>query len=131
MRMLLLPVLYILMSALRFTDEFVPRITESRVDSHLQTNSRFMSFSIGKFYHFRDSETLMLQLKSGLQVSFDNGEHWKSVDFFVNNRGRIVFDKFHHGRAFIMGDSEKVYVTEDQGKSWEKISLPIKREKKK
>lgn len=132
MRMLLLPVLYILMSALRFTDDFVPRITESRVDSHLQRDDRFISFSTGKFYHFRGSETLMLQSKSGLQVSFDNGEHWKSVGSFVNNRGRIEFDKFHHGRAFIMGDFEKVlYVTEDQGKSWEKISLPIKRERKK
>lgn len=29
-----------------------------------------------------------------------------------------------------MGDSGKVYVTEDQGKSWDQIFLPIEREKK-
>lgn len=36
----------------------------------------------------------------------------------------INVDKFHYERAFVIGESEIIYVTEDQGKTWKQISVP-------
>lgn len=76
---------------------------------------------------FDDSTTLIRSENTKFSITFDNGVTWQSVKDIVDKVGFAQIDIYNsHDRAFVhvLGKA-KLYVTNDQGKSWNPIYIDI------
>ncbi|CAI4306698.1 BFH_collapsed_G0006380.mRNA.1.CDS.1 [Saccharomyces cerevisiae] len=96
-------------------EEFTPKVT--------RTLSRYV-FDI---VNFDDSNTLIRADEDSVEISFDAGENWKTIDGIEEPIESFVVDPFRgHDRAFaFVKTAPKFYVTDDQGKSWRPLTIPI------
>ncbi|CAD6630917.1 HN1_G0005880.mRNA.1.CDS.1 [Saccharomyces cerevisiae] len=96
-------------------EEFTPKVT--------RTLSRYV-FDI---VNFDDSNTLIRAEEDSVEISFDAGENWKTIDEIEEPIESFVVDPFRgHDRAFaFVKMAPKFYVTDDQGKSWRPLTIPI------
>ncbi|GAX68098.1 signal sequence-binding protein [Saccharomyces cerevisiae] len=96
-------------------EEFTPKVT--------RTLSRYV-FDI---VNFDDSNTLIRAEEDSVEISFDAGENWKTIDEIEEPIESFVVDPFRgHDRAFaFVKTAPKFYVTDDQGKSWRPLTIPI------
>ncbi|CAR29083.1 ZYRO0F18722p [Zygosaccharomyces rouxii] len=110
--------------ALGTTQEFVPTVWRSNVEVY-ETDFEHWG---GVLDAFRDSNTLMFHFEDNFEdrllITFDNGRNWRTVDVFGEGIPWVDVDKFHKERAFVTTSSGKIYMTEDQGRSWKQLSLP-------
>ncbi|CAI4379856.1 CQS_1a_G0024740.mRNA.1.CDS.1 [Saccharomyces cerevisiae] len=99
-------------------EEFVPKVTE--------TLSEY-SFSLKSF---DDSNTLIRLDNRAVWISFDAGKNWETVKEIKERIFRLVIDPLHgQDRAFAsIYASPKFYVTNDGGKSWRALTIPIPEE---
>lgn len=75
---------------------------------------------------FDDSNTLIRKQDASVTISFDDGETWEKVEGIEDEITWIYIDPFNrHDRAVATSMYEsRLYITNDQGKSWERITLP-------
>ncbi|KAH9198446.1 hypothetical protein LQ764DRAFT_227650 [Zygosaccharomyces rouxii] len=125
-RMHFIPVFWALW-ALVTAQEFVPGVSRS----HIERPHRPNAFNHGNFYTFSDSHTLMFYFERSLQITFDSGRNWQTVDVFGEDISRVDIDEFYKERAFVTTTSGEIHMTEDQGRSWKQLSLPQEIEDKK
>ncbi|CAD6619657.1 BJ4_G0054700.mRNA.1.CDS.1 [Saccharomyces cerevisiae] len=117
--MILFHVLYIiwlfLLLPLLNAEEFIPKVTETLPKD---------SFDLVSF----DGSDTLIRLDNGtVLISFDAGENWKTVKEIEERIFRLIVDPLHgQDRAFaLIGASPKFYVTDDGGKSWRALTVPI------
>ncbi|CAI6749267.1 AAC_HP2_G0046380.mRNA.1.CDS.1 [Saccharomyces cerevisiae] len=96
-------------------EEFVPKVTE--------TLSEY-SFSLKSF---DDSNSLIRLDNRVVWMSFDSGENWEAVKEIEGHIVELTVDPLHgQDRAFAsVFLSPKFYVTDDHGKSWRALTIPI------
>ncbi|CAI4528237.1 BAK_1a_G0027460.mRNA.1.CDS.1 [Saccharomyces cerevisiae] len=96
-------------------EEFTPKVT------------RTLSRHIFDIVNFDDSNTLIRAEEDSVEISFDAGENWKTIDEIEEPIESFVVDPFRgHDRAFaFVKTAPKFYVTDDQGKSWRPLTIPI------
>ncbi|CAD6629832.1 CEI_1a_G0027530.mRNA.1.CDS.1 [Saccharomyces cerevisiae] len=96
-------------------EEFTPKVT------------RTLSRHVSDIVNFDDSNTLIRAEEDSVEISFDAGENWKTIDEIEEPIVSFVVDPFRgHDRAFaLVKTAPKFYVTDDQGKSWRPLIIPI------
>ncbi|EJS44657.1 pep1p [Saccharomyces arboricola H-6] len=94
-------------------EEFSPKVTKTISED---------SFSI---VSFDDSNTLLKSQRNALTISFDSGENWEKVEDVKGRTSWVYIDPFDgQNRAFaILGHGLKFYMTDDQGKSWNLVTI--------
>ncbi|GAV47714.1 hypothetical protein ZYGR_0I00100 [Zygosaccharomyces rouxii] len=99
--------------ALVTAQEFVPGVSRSHIERPHKPND----FNHGNFYTFKDSHTLMFYFERSLQITFDSGRNWQTVDVFGEDISRVDIDELYKERAFVTTTSGAIHMTEDQGRS--------------
>ncbi|CAD6644866.1 XXYS1_4_G0015260.mRNA.1.CDS.1 [Saccharomyces cerevisiae] len=96
-------------------EEFVPKVTE--------TLSEY-SFSLESF---DDSNSLIRLDNQVVWISSDSGENWEAAKEIEDHILKLIVDPLHgQDRAFAsIHLSPKFYVTDDRGKSWRPLTIPI------
>ncbi|AJQ15672.1 Pep1p [Saccharomyces cerevisiae YJM1399] len=95
-------------------EEFTPKVTKTIAQDSFEILS------------FDDSNTLIRNQDASVTISFDDGETWEKVEDIEGEITWIYIDPFNrHDRAVATSMVEWcLYITNDQGKSWERITLP-------
>lgn len=95
--------------------EFAPKVTRTE------------SINGFNIQPFDDSTTLIKSENAKLSVTFDNGVTWRAAKDVVDKIGYAQIDIHNsHDRAFVhVLGKPKLYVTNDQGKSWNAITIDI------
>ncbi|KAH9198033.1 hypothetical protein LQ764DRAFT_227850 [Zygosaccharomyces rouxii] len=106
--------------ALVTAQESVPCVSRSHIERPHKPNA----FNRGNVYTFSDSHTLMFYFERSLQITFDSGRNWQTVDVFGEDISWVDIDEFYKERAFVTTTSGEIHMTEDQGRSWKQLSLP-------
>lgn len=104
----------LLLIPLTNAEEFTPKVTKTIAQD---------SFDI---LSFDDSNTLIRKQDTSVTISFDDGETWEKVEGIEGEITWIYIDPFNrHDRAVATAmNGSYLYITNDQGKSWERITLP-------
>lgn len=75
---------------------------------------------------FDDSTTLLKFQEDGLFISFDNGLHWQVPDGIDSAVAIADIDEnYRHDRAVAQTVNGEFYLTDDQGKHWRRLELPV------
>jgi photosystem II stability/assembly factor-like uncharacterized protein len=68
----------------------------------------------------------LLGTRFGLHESFDGGAHWTPIDSFDGIEcWRVTFDPAVRGRYFVGTRPAAIYLTENGGKSFQKLPVPL------
>ncbi|KAK6463980.1 vacuolar protein sorting/targeting protein 10 [Scheffersomyces coipomensis] len=74
--------------------------------------------------YFDDSSNILVLRRSVLSISFDDGASYKVVEETKDDKIiHLELDKFNKLRAFAFTLSNNQYVTNDQGKTWQKFEI--------
>ncbi|QLG73237.1 hypothetical protein HG535_0E03210 [Zygotorulaspora mrakii] len=95
------------------SDEFAPKVSATKTSGTFQVAA------------FDDSTTLLLVSENKLKISWNNGENWENAEQVDQKVEWVTVDSFYaHDRAFVsIKNQGKVYMTNDQGKSWSLLEL--------
>ncbi|EHN00427.1 Pep1p [Saccharomyces cerevisiae x Saccharomyces kudriavzevii VIN7] len=99
-------------------EEFTPKVT------------RTFSENSGRVLLFDDSSTFIRREGSSVVISFDVGKSWEKVKVIEEDIADLIIDPFRrHERAIAsVAGMPKLYITDDQGKSWRPITIDVSSE---
>lgn len=93
---------------------------------HLKGRSG-MKRSPSNLVKFDDSRIMMFPSILGrINISLDSGRTWEIIDEIEDNISSLRIDKFYGtDRAVAESDTGNLYITDDQGKHWRQMHLPL------
>ncbi|CDH16301.1 uncharacterized protein ZBAI_08089 [Zygosaccharomyces bailii ISA1307] len=104
------------------SQKVVTKVTKT----HLKGRSG-MKRSPSNLVKFDDSKIMMFPSILGrIKISLDSGHTWETIDEIEDNISSLHIDKFYgRDRAVAESDTGNLYITDDQGKHWRQMRLPL------